>query len=77
MKNTKIVNVIQDDKAPIAVDIMAAAILDMSHAMKAITNSRLKRDAIVVLIANKTGQYKKTVNDILDNLESLEKDYLK
>jgi hypothetical protein len=73
----KKIEVKQDEENPVPAEILAQAILDMGKAMKLLTKSRLKRDALVVLIKDKTGITKIDINRVLDSLESLEKDWLK
>lgn len=53
------------------------AILDISKAMKTLSKSRLKREAIVVLIQDKSRLGKSTIELVLNNLESLEETWLK
>jgi hypothetical protein len=62
-------------------DISAKEIMDsiveISNAMQKLNNTRLKREAIVTLIHDKSGIAKKTINIVLDNLEQLEDSWLK
>jgi len=62
---------------PIAAEIIATAIVDIAQAMKAINNTRLTRKAIVALIQDQSKLSKNTINIVLNNLNDLEKDWLK
>jgi len=61
----------------IAAEIIATAIVDIAQAMKAINNTRLTRKAIVALIQDQSKLSKNTINIVLNNLNDLEKDWLK
>ena len=56
---------------------IAEAILVISKAMKALSGSRLKREAIVALIKDKSGLNKGTIEVVLNNLDRLEETWLK
>jgi hypothetical protein len=56
---------------------IAEAILGISNAMKRLSKSRLKREAIVALIQDKSKLGKATIEMVLNNLESLEETWLK
>jgi hypothetical protein len=77
MKQSKEIVVTQDEAKPVAVEIMAQAIVDISEAMKRISRSRLNRKALITLIHDDTGLYKKSIENVLTSLDSLEKTYLK
>lgn len=70
------VEVINGSK-PIAPQVIADAIVEMSKAMRSLNESRLKREAIVTLIAHNSKIGKKTIEMILNNLEQLEQRWLK
>lgn len=67
----------QAPKPEVPADVIATAIVDIAKAAKAISESRLTRDAIVVLIHDRSGLPKKTINLVLNNLEELEETWLK
>lgn len=71
--------VIQDaDGEPIAVEIIAAAIVEISEGMKRINAGRLNQRAIVTLILDSTSGLRRTdVITVLNALESLERKYLR
>lgn len=62
---------------PEPVEIIASAILDISKAMRHIESTRLTRNAIVALIKDRSGLNKGVIEIVLNNLEGLEKNYLK
>lgn len=64
------VKVMQPDE-PIAAEIMATAIIDIDTAMKKLSTSGLKRNAIVVLIHDRSGVGKRDIEIVLNNLEDL------
>lgn len=67
----------QDEENPIPQEVMAAAIIDISNAMKKISQSRLSKEAIIVLIKDKTNFTKGTIKAVIDNLEDIERLWLK
>lgn len=67
----------QDPEAEVPTEIMASAILMLSHAAQKLLNGRLKRDAIVVLIKDSCGLSKAAINQVLNNLEELEHTWLR
>lgn len=71
------VTVIQDEENPIAVDVMASAIVEIGSAMKRISSSKLSRKALVVLIQHDVKLGIGTIEAVLDSLDSLESTYLK
>lgn len=62
---------------PIPVEVLAQAIIDISAAMKKIDASRLRREAVVLLISEHSGVGKPAVRLVLNNLEALESIWLK
>jgi len=52
-------------------EVLAEAIVKISEAMQQLTASGLNRDAVVVLLAAKTGVTKKDINAVLDGLNRL------
>jgi predicted DNA-binding ArsR family transcriptional regulator len=69
----KKVKIIQEPEKEISVEIMAQAIIDLSNAAKKLLNGKLKREAIITLIKDKTGIEKHRITSVLDELENLEK----
>jgi hypothetical protein len=76
MKQSKLV-IKQDEENKVPAEILAKAIVEMGHAMKALSKSKLNRAAILTLVKDKTGITKIDIGSVLDSLESLEKDWLK
>ena len=56
---------------PVAAETIAEAIIGVSEGMKQLSNSGLKRRAIVALIHETSGIGKKDIELVLNNLESL------
>lgn len=71
--------IIQDeDGEPIGVEIIAAAIVELSAGMKRIESSRLTRRAIVTLLHDSTrGLTRNDIETVLNALDGLERTYLK
>lgn len=74
MKTNKI-EVVGFEEKPI--EVLVASIETIANSMKRIEQTRLTRAAIVTLIKDASGVHKTTINQVLDNLESLEKNWLK
>jgi plasmid maintenance system antidote protein VapI len=66
---------VKDDK--VGADILASEICKLSRAMQKIEASQLQRNTVVVLLHAKTGVSKKVIIKVLDNLLTLEQDWLK
>lgn len=62
---------------PEPVEIIAQSILDISSGVKAMFATRLTRKAIVVLIQHQSKLPMRDIECVLNNLECLEKDWLK
>lgn len=58
-------------------EIIATSITEIASAMKALSSTRLSRRAIVTLIHDQSKVPKRTIEVVLNNLEGLEKDWLK
>jgi hypothetical protein len=69
--------IIQSEEKPIAVEILAEEILKISQAMKKINESRLHRKAIIALIHDQSKLGKSHIAIVLNNLDGLERDWLK
>lgn len=63
--------VVQEPDKPIAEEIIAKAIIDISEATKKALNAGLKREAIVTLIHANSSVGKPHIRLVLNNLESL------
>lgn len=87
MKTQKTITVTTDEENPIAVELVAEAIIAISDAMKKMKDSRLKRRAIILLIADNCASinrgYKRTIignkhiEAVLDSIDSLRDAYIK
>lgn len=62
---------------PIAAEVIASSIVQIADAMRAINSTRLNRRAIVALIHDQSKISKRTIEIVLNNLDSLEHDWLK
>jgi hypothetical protein len=67
----------QADQPLPPIEEVAVAITEMAKAMRRLNSSRLKRDAIVTLIQHRSKVARKTIEIVLNNLEDMDKDYLK
>lgn len=54
---------------------LAAAIVNISNAMDNLKSSGLKREAIVTLVHRKSGVARVSIEEVLDSLETLRKDF--
>lgn len=78
MKKPKKIKIVQEkDKPEVPAEVIAQSLVEISNAARHLANGRLKRDAIVTLIKDKTGIPKTTINTIMDNIESLKTDWLR
>jgi len=73
---SKKVEVKQDVENPVAAEVLAQAILDIDTAMKRLSNSGLRRRAVVALIHDHSGLRKTDIEIVLNNLESLRATWL-
>lgn len=62
---------------PEPVEVLAASILSISQAMTVIRQSRLNRKALVALIQHNSKLPMRTIEIVLNNLQDLERDWLK
>lgn len=86
-KNQKTISVVTDEENPIAVEIVADAIISISESIKKLNNTRLNRRALLLLIADncypikrgytRTPISSKTIEKVLDSIENLRKAYIK
>lgn len=76
MKNRGL-EVKQNEEKPVAAEVFAQAIVDMANAMKKLNATRLTRAAIVTLIHDRSRLPKYQVELVLNNLDTLEANWLK
>lgn len=69
MKKNPVATVVQDEQEPIAAEIMAKAIVEISEAMKRVINSGIRRRAIVTLIHEQSKVGKREIELVLNNLD--------
>jgi hypothetical protein len=74
---SKRAKVTQDAETPVEVEVLAQAIVDIGNAAKRLSNSRLNRRAVIVLINDMTGIGKGTIEVVLNSISELERVYLK
>lgn len=72
---TKVVQKENEEEVP--AEIIAQSIVEISEAMKQLFATRLTRKAIVTLIHDQSKVGKATINIVLNNLQDLERDWLK
>lgn len=61
----------------VGTEVMAQEIVLISKAMRTINNSRLTREAILILIKEQTKIPKATIQIVLNSLDQLERTYVK
>jgi hypothetical protein len=71
------VKVVQDELDPVPVELLATSIWDIAEAAKRMEASGLKRDGLVILLAESAGEKRTSVRAVLFALERLADDYLK
>lgn len=69
--------VVKSDALSVQTEVIAEEIKKISRAMETLNNGQLKREAIVTLIHDKSKLNKKTIELVLNNLEQLQKTWLK
>ena len=69
------ITVKQKDDAPVATEVLATAIVEISDAMKKLNTSGLKRRALVALIHDQSKIGKREIEIVLNNLDSLRADW--
>ena len=74
MNKTQVV-VKQDEEKPIATEIIAKAIVDISAATNKMLAAGLKQETIVILVSSRSGISKKNVNIVINCLSSLREIY--
>jgi hypothetical protein len=73
----KKISVTQNNENPIATEILAESIVEISKAMKQIKSSRLNERALLVLLKDATALNFNEIKRVLDSLETLEDMFLK
>lgn len=71
---TKVV-VRQDPEKPVERNILAQAIVDISRAAKRLADGGLNRDAVIVLLHDRSGIGKRDIGLVLAHLTQLEKEF--
>ena len=74
---TQKIAVKQNPESKVPVEIMAEAIERISRSMRYINQSRVSRKMIVALIHDNSKLGKRDIEIVLNNLDALEKNYLK
>lgn len=70
--NKSTVVVKQDEEKPIAAEVMAKAIIDISRATQAILSAGLKYETIVTLVHANSGVPKRDVRLVINNLSEMQ-----
>lgn len=65
----------QNPEQPVEKKVLAQAIVDISKAFVQLSKSGLNRKAIVVLVKNSSGAPQYQVENVLNALENLKRDY--
>ena len=68
---------VNQPEVPVAAEVIASAIVEIANGMKTLNSTRLTRRAIVTLIHEHSGIARKTIEIVLNNLDSLEETWLK
>lgn len=71
------VKIVQDKDKPVAANILAQAIMDVAEGMRQVSRSRLSREALIVLIHDRSKISKRDITLVLNNLDQLERTWLK
>lgn len=79
MAKTPAVKIVQPQPPAeqIPAEVLADAIVKIADGMRALNESRLKRDAVVTLIARTSKISRSNIEIVLNNLEELERTWLK
>jgi len=72
---SKALTVKQDEREPVAKEVLAQAIVRISESLTTLRKSGLNRPAIVALVKDDTGIPKSTIATVLDSLEHLRRNY--
>lgn len=65
------------DVEEVPVEVLAQSIESLAAGMKKLNESRLKRDAIVILLQAQTGVNRGEIRSVLNGLDQLERMWLK
>ena len=65
----------QDEQEPIAAEVMAKAIIQISEATKKMLRAGLKQRTIEILVSAQSGISRKTVGIVVNNLADLRQDF--
>ena len=74
---SKKIVVTQKEESPVAVEIIAQAIVDVAKGMRMVNESRLTRECIVTLIHERSKVARRDISLVLNNLDALEHIWLK
>lgn len=66
-----------DDGSEVPAEIIAQSIVEIADAMKVLSRTRLSREAIITLIHARSKVGKRDIELVLNNLEALERIWLK
>lgn len=79
MAKEKSVVVVQDPEKPVAAEVLAQAIVDVSKGAQALLNGKLKRRAVLLLIQDQVPARigLETIGQVLDSAANLAKAYIK
>lgn len=76
-KNKADFKVVQKIDEEVPAEVLATAIVDIGNAMNKIVHSRLKRETIITLIHARSKVARRDIELVLNNLEELERNWLK
>lgn len=71
------IKVIQQPGNEFTAEVLAASIRDIAQSTRRMMNAGLKREAVIALIHDHSGVGKSTIKVVLNNLEELDKIWLK
>lgn len=85
--NQKTITVVTEEENPVAVELVAEAIISIADSFKKMNESRLKRRALILLIKDNCGQVggrfnkssigTREIEEVLNSIESLKQAYIK
>jgi len=71
------VTITNDEKEPVAVELLAQSIVKVAKAAQDLLGSRLNERAILVLLADRTSQPMYKIKEVLEAAAGLEKAFIK
>ena len=71
------INIVQDPEKPVERNILALAIKDIATAMKRLVQTGVTREAVVVLVKDRTGLSKRDIEIVLNGIAQLERDFVR